>query len=192
MPAAIAGRSDVGIQDAARVDHGLPRVQPERVGDLDDRVVGDGEDHELDVVHQGVRLGEPARPGDPLPELLPATGVPRRDRPDRPARPVERDAERGPDRPRADDPDHRALAGTRVGVRMGVVARVFDVAVAMVAGLDGIERDALVVQLAQRLVVLGVAPLLRRRIDVVGLVPALTATSPCHRGDARYASMRRV
>jgi hypothetical protein len=70
---------------------------------------------------------------------------------------------------------------------------VLDVAVAMVARLDRVERDTLLVQLAQRVVVLGVAPLLRPSEDVVGLVPRPHRELPrATRGDARYASMRRV
>ena len=83
--------------------------------------------------------------------------------------------ERDPDRPGADDPDDGPVARTRVRVRVGVVAagrrRVLDVPVAVLAGRGRVEGDALLVELAQGLLVVGVASLGGAPEHVVGLVP---------------------
>ena len=63
-----------------------PRTGGGRGERLDD-VVRDGEDHELDVVDERVRLGERADARDALAEPLAARRVARRDGADRPARP---------------------------------------------------------------------------------------------------------
>jgi hypothetical protein len=80
-----------------------------------------------------------------------------------------------------------------VGVRVDVIAGVLDVAMAVVARLDGVERDALLVELPERVLVLGVSAFLGPADDVVGLVPRPhRELARATRGNARYASMRRV
>ena len=75
-------RQHLRAEQSAGVDERLAGVQAQAAGDRGDRVVRDGEDHEIDVVHQGVGLGE--RPGarHRLPEPLAAdSGRARRPRP---------------------------------------------------------------------------------------------------------------
>ena len=116
----------------------LARVQAEAARERLDDVVRDREHDELDVVHERVRLGEGADARDELAEPLAPARVARRDRAHRPARPRQRDAEGRPDRARADDPHDRPLARAGVRVRVDVVARVLEVAVAVGrAGLAG-------------------------------------------------------
>ena len=59
-------------QRPARVDDRLAAVQPETPRHGRDGVVGDGQDHELDFVEQGVGLGEGTGAFDQLPEPLAA------------------------------------------------------------------------------------------------------------------------
>ena len=58
VPAAIAGAQDLGAERAAGVDHRLAAVHPEARGQRGDGVVGDGEDDQLDLLDEGLRLGE--------------------------------------------------------------------------------------------------------------------------------------
>ena len=74
-----------------------------------DDVVGDGEDHELDIVDDGVRLGEGADAGHELAEPLAAGRVARRDGADRPAGPRAR-RQAVPTAPAPTIPTHRSLA----------------------------------------------------------------------------------
>ena len=92
------------------MDHRLAAVHVELGGDGRDRVVGDGEDDQLDLLDERRRVGEGADARDEAPESVAPARVAARDGVDRPASPVERDAERGPDRTRPDDPDDRRLA----------------------------------------------------------------------------------
>ena len=81
-----------------------------------DRVVGDGQDDELDLLDEGLRLGEPARSRRPRPmnrsrqrRIAAGDGM------DRPAGTAQGDAEGGPDGARADDARVRRLARARRG-----------------------------------------------------------------------------
>ena len=107
-----------------------------------DRIVGDGQDDQLDLVDERLRVGERAAHLDERPEPLAPAGVAAGDGVDRPARARQGDPERRPHGPRPDDPDDRWLAGPGVLVRVGVVARMDLVAVAVVAGRRRIEVDA--------------------------------------------------
>ena len=101
--------------------------------------------------------------------------------------------ERHPDGSGADDADDRPLAGGAVHVRVLVVARVVFVTVAVLAGRRRVERHALGVEVAQRLLVVGVAALGRAADQVVGLVPGPHRGGPAAgRPCARYASTQRV
>ena len=88
---------DLRAQRAAGVDHGLAAVQPDRPGERGEGVVGDGHDDQLDLLDEGLRLGERARaagqPGQPL--------APARDRGWPPPGPASRRGSGpGPGRPR--------------------------------------------------------------------------------------------
>ena len=95
------------------------RSEPASAGD---RVVGDGQDDQLDLVEDRLRVGEDAGDVDQRAEPLAPAGVAAGDRVDRPAAAGQGDPERGPDRAGADDADDRRLARARVDVRVGVVA----------------------------------------------------------------------
>src|SRR4029079_17726656 len=96
---------------AARVDHRLAAIHVERSGDTGDGVVRDRDDDQLDLVHEGRRLGEGPAALDEARESLAPRRVPARHRLDRPAGPPEGDTERGPDgAPAADPADHLAPA----------------------------------------------------------------------------------
>ena len=78
-------------------------------------------------------------------------------------------------------------------MRVGVVAGVFDVAVAVLAGRGRVEGDALLVELAQGLLVVGVASLGGAPEHVLGLVPRPHAgRSPARAACVRYDSTQRV
>ena len=143
VPAAIAGSEHLGSERAARVDHRLAAVHPDLAGERLDRVVRHGQDDQLDLLDEGLRLGE--RPGArrPAREPRPPAGVAAGDRMDRPAGPAEGEPERGPDRAGADDAGRRRLARPRALVRVGVPVSVdLAVVVAVVARRDGVEVDA--------------------------------------------------
>ena len=201
-------------EQPAGVDHRLARVQAEAARERLDDIVRDGEHDELDVVHERVRLGEGADPRDELAEPLAPGRVARRDRAHGPARPRQRDAEGRPDRARADDPHDRPLARAGVRVRVDVVARVLEVAVAVgrpgLAGpglrigrlahrlpagarpRGGIEVDAVVLQVLERLLVLLRATLGLALEHLLGLVPGPHPAPPSARAGALYASTQRV
>ena len=122
-PGGLRRQQDVGVERSARVDHGLAAVQAQTRGQRGDGVVRDGDDDQLDLLDEGLRLGERTGPADERAEVLAPARVTARHRLDRPAGPGEGDAQRGPDRTRADDPDDRRLARLRVVVGMLVVAR---------------------------------------------------------------------
>ena len=134
----------------------LPRVQPQRAGERHDDVVGDGEHDQLHVVDQGLGLGEGADAADQRSEPLAPGGIAGGHGADGPARALERDAQRRPHGAGADDAHHGPVARPRVRVRVLVVARVFDVAVAVAAGRRRVELDPLRLE---RLEVLGVGGL---------------------------------
>ena len=115
-------RQDLGAQGAAGVDHGLPAVHPEAAGERPDHIVRDGQDDQLDLLDQRLRVGEGPGDLDQRAEPLASTGVAAGHGVDRPAGPRQRHAERGADRARPDDPDDRWLARLRMLVRMGMVA----------------------------------------------------------------------
>ena len=142
VPAAMRRREDLGVERAAGVDHRLPAVHPDRPGERRDGVVGDGDDDQLDLLDEGLRLGERADAVDLRAEPLAAGRVAAGDRLDRPAGPAQGDPEGGPDRARPDDPDDRRLARLGVLMRVLVVARVDVVAVAVVARRGRVEVDA--------------------------------------------------
>ena len=75
-----------------------------------DRVVGDGQDDQLDLVEDRLRVGEGAGDVDQRAEPLAPGRVAAGDRVDRPAAAGQRDPERRPDRARPDDADDRRLA----------------------------------------------------------------------------------
>jgi hypothetical protein len=133
---------DLGPEGAARMDHRLTAVHPKRAGEGGDRVVGDREDDELDLVEDRLRVGEDADDVDERAEPLTAGRVAAGDGVDRPAGTRQRHPQSGPDRPRPDDPDDRWLAGFGMRVRMDVVARVGLVAMAVHAGRRRVEIDA--------------------------------------------------
>ena len=60
VPAAIAGGEDLGPERAAGVDHRLAAVHPERGGQRADDVVRHGQDDQLDLVEDRLRVGEDA------------------------------------------------------------------------------------------------------------------------------------
>ena len=101
---------DLRTERAARVDHRLAAVHPERAGQRRDRVVGDGQDDQLDLVEDRLRVGEDAADVDQRAEPFAPARVAAGDRVDRPAGARQGDAERGADRAGADDPDDRRLA----------------------------------------------------------------------------------
>ena len=135
----------------AGVDHRLPPVQPELPGDLCDRVVRHGEDDQLHLVHQGIRLGERAGTRDVLAEAFASPGIAGGDRDHRPACAREGRAQGRAHRSGADDPHRRSLAGLAVDVRVGMIVRVVLVAVLVVTRRGGIEIDAMCRQLRGRL-----------------------------------------
>ena len=53
---------DLGAERPAGVDHRLAAVQPERLRQRRDRVVRHGEDDQLDLLDEGLRLGNPRAP----------------------------------------------------------------------------------------------------------------------------------
>ena len=133
---------DLGPERAAGVDHRLAAVHPQRGGQRADDVVGDGEHDQLDLIEDRLRVGEDAGDVDERAEPLAPSGIPAGDRVDRPAAAGQGDRERGPDRAGADDPGDRRLARTGVEMRVGVVARVGRVVVAMRARRRRMEVDA--------------------------------------------------
>ena len=135
-------RQDLRPQGAAGVDHRLAAVHPEGGSQRGDGVVRDGQDDQLDLVEDGLRIGKDAGHLDQRAEALPAAGVAAGHGLDRPAGAAQGDSERGPDRTGPDDPDDRRLAGSGVGVRVDVVARMGLVTVAVAAGRDRVEVDA--------------------------------------------------
>ncbi len=175
-------------EGAARMDHRLAAVHPDLVGQRRDRIVGDGQDDELDLLDEGLCLGERACPVDGARE----PGSPRRIATghglDRPARPAETDAQGDADRARADDARRRRLARPRLVVRMGVSVRV-DIAIVMsvVPGRDGVEVDPGVGDGGFHL---GPVAL---RIVTRQAPPGLHPDAPAQpRGRARYACILRV
>ena len=114
---------DLGAQGAAGVDHGLAAVHPDPPRHRLDGVVGDGQDDELDLLDEGLRLGEGPDALDQAREPLAATDVAAGDGMDRPAGTAQGDAEGGPDRARPDDARVRRLARQRVVMGMRVVGR---------------------------------------------------------------------
>jgi hypothetical protein len=135
-------RKDLGTERTAGVDHRLAAVHPERSGERGERVVGDGQDDEFDLIEDRLRIGEDPRDIDERAEPLPSARVATRDGVDGPARTRQGDAQRGPDRARPDDPDDRWLARSGMCVRMDVVARVGLVAVPVETGWQRVEIDA--------------------------------------------------
>ncbi len=141
VPAAIAGREDLRTEGAAGMDHRLAAVQPERAGQGGHDVVRDGEDHQLDLVEDWLRIGEDPVDVDQRAEPLAPRGVATGDRVDRPARARQGDAERSADRAGADDADDRRLTGGRVLVRVDVVGGLA-IGVTVRAGDGRVEVDA--------------------------------------------------
>ena len=133
---------DLRPERTARVDHRLAAVHADAGRQRRDHVVGHGEDDQLDLLDEGLRLGERARPLDEAREAFPAAGVAAGDGVDRPAGPAQGEPERRPDRTRAHDPGVWRLAGYGMVMRMHVIALVRLVAVAMVPIRDGVEIDA--------------------------------------------------
>ena len=133
---------DLRPERAAGVDHRLAAVHPERAGQRRHDVVGDGQDDQLDLVEDRLRVGEDAGDIDQRAEPLAPARVAAGDRVDRPAGARQRDAQCRPDRAGADDADDRRLAGPGMDVGMGVVGRVGLVGVAVRARRRRIEVDA--------------------------------------------------
>ena len=107
-----------------------------------DRIVGDGQDDQLDLVEDGLRIGEDAADVDQRAEPLAPAGIPARHRVDRPAGSTQRHAERGADRTGPHDADDRGPARLRLDVRVGMVAGMGGIAVAVEARRRRIEIDA--------------------------------------------------
>jgi hypothetical protein len=137
-------RQDIGAQRTAGVDHGLAAVQPNAPGQFGQRVVGDGQDDELDLLDERLGLGERAGTLDLAGEALAATGVAAGHGVDRPASPGHGYAQRRAHRSPADDAGDGPLARTRVLVGMGVsVGMDLPVGpVAMVTGRHRVKVDA--------------------------------------------------
>ena len=133
---------DLCAKGAARVDHGLAAIHPERGGERPDDVIGDGQDDQLDFVEDRLRVGEDSADLDQRTKPLAPGGIAAGDGMDRPTPACEGDAERRPDRSRPDDPDDRRLPGFRVEVRVAMVARVRLRVMAMGAGSDRVQIDA--------------------------------------------------
>ena len=164
---------NLGAEETAGMDQGLAGVEPEGAREGGDRVVGNGEQDQLDLVEQRVRLGEGAGAGDQVAEAGTPFGIAARDRRDRPARPHKRHSESSADRTRADDPDDRVLARFGVGMGMRVVMGVGAVAVAVLTGSLRVELDALPFELLER-----PAP--------IRVTRRLVRPGP-HRGTSRYS-----
>ncbi len=136
------GLQDFRTQDAACVDQGLTAVEAHRVDDLGNRVVGDGEDRQLDVVKNRRGFHERAGPGDERSKPLAPTRVPARDGNHRPAGARDCHSERRTDRPGPDDADGRCgLPDVLVRVRIGMGVDL--VAVAVRAGAVSLFASAL-------------------------------------------------
>src|SRR5207247_1057397 len=91
-------------------------VHPKPARECRDRIVRDGQDDQLHLFDQGFRIGEGAIDLHKRPEALATTDVTAGDGVDRPAGPRQGNAKGGPDRTRADDPDHgrRAVRACRI------------------------------------------------------------------------------
>ncbi len=111
-------------------------------GEVGDRVVGDRDDDELDLLDEGLRFGERPRAVQRRGDARTPVRVAARDGVDRPAGPDQGGAERGPDGTTADDPGRGPLTGAGVPVGVRVTVRVHLVAVAVVTGRDRVEVDA--------------------------------------------------
>ena len=117
-----------------------------------DRVVRDRDDDQLDLVEERRRLGKRAAAVDQALEPLAPRRVAAGDGLDRPAGPVEGDAEGRADGTGADDPDDRRVGALRPDVRVGVVVGVDLVAVPVLARRDRVEVDSGCLELLDRLV----------------------------------------
>ena len=124
------------------MDHRLAAVHADAGGEGRDHVVGDGQDDQLDLLNEGLRLGERAHPVHELPEPLPASasrlatawiGQPAR---------RQGGAERGADGARPDDARVRRLAGLGVVMGMHVVVDVDLVAMPVVPVRHRVQVDA--------------------------------------------------
>ncbi len=176
------GLEHLGAQRAARVDHRLAAVHPEGRRQRCDRIVGYGDDDELDLVHQGLRLGERARRGHERPEPFAPRRITRRDGRHGPTGPSEGHPERRADRARSHDPDDRRLARLAVLVRVNVVVwRPVRVEVDPAGGQLGDGRRSLG----------GVARHLVRLIADAAR-PGLHGAPTARVGSSGYASIERV
>ena len=194
VPAAIAGRRASAPRTPLVWMSAWPAYRRRRLRDRDDDVVGDREDHELDVVDEGVRLGEPAGAGDVLAEPRPPGRDPAT-RPRPPASPLGRARCRAPCRP-ARRPRSRPPA-----VRPGpewAWGWAWSLACSTspwrwCPGAAGSRSTPSSSSSLERLLVVGVAPLGRASEQVVGLVPGPhRVRSPALAACARYDSTQRV
>ncbi len=180
----------LGVERAARVDHGLAAVHA--AGSPASGAIASSGTARMMSSTSSTRacgLGEGADAVDERAEPLAPARVAARDRLDRPAGARQGDAERRPDRPGADDADDRRLARLGVRVRVLVVARVDLVAVAVEAGRRRVEVDARPPRWRPR------SSARARRVR--GRRPgrsrqALIGGRPRGRERSRYASTRRV
>ena len=124
------------------MDHGLAAVQPGLCRERGEGVVGDGDDDQLDLLDQGLRLGEGSGAAGQAGQSLAPVRIAAGDRLDRPVGPGQGERQRGADRAAADDARGRALAGPGVLMGMPVAVGVDLVAVAVVTRRERIEVDA--------------------------------------------------
>ena len=138
------GRSeDVGAERPARVDHGLTAVHADLAGERPDGVVRDGQDDQLDLLDQRLRLGEGARTLDGAGEPGTAVRIATRHGVDRPTGTAQGESQRRADRAGPDDTGRGCL--TRLGrvVRMAVAVGVdLAIGMAVLPGRDGVQVDA--------------------------------------------------
>ena len=84
------------------MDERLATVQAKLAGEALDDVIGHGEEHQLDLFQEPGRFGKGARARNQAAKSFAPGRIAGRDGNDRPAHPMERRAERGPDGPRTE------------------------------------------------------------------------------------------
>ena len=146
---------DLGPDGARGMDHGLAAIEAKLAGEDGQRVVGNREDDQLNLVEKRRRLREATRARDQASEPLAAGGIARGNGDDRPAGARQGHAEGRPNGARPHDPDGRRFVWPRVHVGVGVIGGMDLVAMTVLAGRDRIEVDAPIRELAEPLLHLG-------------------------------------